>query len=173
MSAGLLPCRRDISGHSPRVAATCPAAAAFAASFEPSAIGRAPLSVAFLARLLLADEVAALAAAAAAPLTPTAEVVPPLAFVELLVLVLPPPFAWDVLEAKPEEGWLFPPPPAAPPLPAELSERLRLLDGYRRSELSLQAGHSHCCLCCGVATNGEAKGRAAVGGGGGRRGVRL
>lgn len=145
--------RRDCSGRSLRVAASCPAAA-FAASFESrAAVGSAPLSFGFLARLLLAEGAAALAAAAVSPAPIRAVLPPPLAFVDplgsvsvlALTLTLTSPFAWDVSE----QGLPLLPPPASPPsptppLPAELLERFRLLDGYRRSELSLQAGHNHC-----------------------------
>lgn len=112
------------------------------------------MSVDFLARLPLAEaeaiEAVALAAAAVASPAPTTAAIPPLAFVGPLASALTSPFIWDALGAAFEGVWLFPPraPPAsppstAPPPPAELLERFLLLEGYGRSELSLQAGHNH------------------------------
>lgn len=152
LSAGLLLLGRwDSSGRPLRVAA----------SFEScAAVVKAPLSFGFLARLLLDEEAVALADAVVSP-APITAVFPPLALAAPLVLVLTStltltptsPFSWDVSE----QGWLFSPPasPASPPsptppLPTELLERFRLLDGYRRSELSLQAGHNHYTKSCGV-----------------------
>lgn len=147
LSAGLLLLGRwDSSGRSLRIAA----------SFEScAAVVRAPLSFDFLARLLLDEEAVALADAVVSP-APITAVFPPLALAAPLVLVLTStltptsPFSWDVSE----QGWLFPPPASPPsptlPLPTELLERFRLLDGYRRSELSLQAGHNHYTKSCGV-----------------------